>query len=353
MPVAKIHMLEGRYGETRLAGRSRKKRLGMLKALNEWVVATAGMSPDDLLITLYETRGENISFGRGLAQRADRANAESQVPAKLDRRSVRQRMAAALSRLIGRHPANLTEVIVRTLATIAAVALALNAAVASGDEIPAYEVLGLPVTSHQLAAVGSLQGQAAFGEGSQRAIDITATGVLGNLLAPCHLVGGITKYAELPVTVLDRSGAPLGKVQAGIAQFNPGTRLQGCSLSEFHSPTNNGIVLDGSMVNFLAVHGHSFNGGSFDWTEAGSDAARLAKQYYALSDQNGMLPLTGSVTVPAIGSVGYEFTIVLVETGERLDAVVYRETVSEKFTPHMPDQDRRASGVLWTSVHSK
>ena len=35
-----------------------------------FVVAAAGISPDDLLITLYETPGENISFGRGLAQRA-------------------------------------------------------------------------------------------------------------------------------------------------------------------------------------------------------------------------------------------------------------------------------------------
>ena len=116
---------------------------------------------------------------------------------------------------------------------------------------------------------------------------------------------------------------------------------------------NADAVLDGGMVNFLVVGGRPFNGGSFDWTEAGSDAARLARQYYALSDQNGMLPLTGSITVPAMGSVGYQFTIVLVETGDRLDVVVYRETVSEKFTPHMTDQDRRASGELWSSVCSK
>jgi hypothetical protein len=38
--------------------------------LNDGVVAAAEISPDDLLITLYETPGENISFGRGLAQRA-------------------------------------------------------------------------------------------------------------------------------------------------------------------------------------------------------------------------------------------------------------------------------------------
>jgi phenylpyruvate tautomerase PptA (4-oxalocrotonate tautomerase family) len=127
MPVAKIHVLEGQYDEVRLAnvsraiqdglmsvlgvppedffqiihvlprgqflhtpsflglkysdeliilevtfisGRPREKRLALLKALNDGVVATAGISPDDLLITLYEVPGENISFGQGLAQRA-------------------------------------------------------------------------------------------------------------------------------------------------------------------------------------------------------------------------------------------------------------------------------------------
>jgi 4-oxalocrotonate tautomerase len=127
MPVAKIHVLEGRYNEARLrkvssavqngligalgippedffqiihvlprgrflhtpsflglnysddliileitfiSGRPKEKRLALLKALNDGVVAAAGISPDDLLIMLYETPGENISFGRGLAQRA-------------------------------------------------------------------------------------------------------------------------------------------------------------------------------------------------------------------------------------------------------------------------------------------
>src|SRR6476661_3529419 len=55
---------------TFISGRPKEKRLSLLKALNDGVVAAAGISPDDLLITLYETPGENISFGRGLAQRA-------------------------------------------------------------------------------------------------------------------------------------------------------------------------------------------------------------------------------------------------------------------------------------------
>ena len=127
MPVAKIHVLEGRYDERRLtnvskavqealisilnippddfyqiihvlprnrflhtpsflglkysddlilleltfiAGRPKETRLALLKELDERIVAAAGISPDDLLITLYETAGENVSFGQGLAQRA-------------------------------------------------------------------------------------------------------------------------------------------------------------------------------------------------------------------------------------------------------------------------------------------
>jgi hypothetical protein len=41
-----------------------------LKDINARVAAAAGLSPDDLLITLYEVPGENISFGQGEAQRA-------------------------------------------------------------------------------------------------------------------------------------------------------------------------------------------------------------------------------------------------------------------------------------------
>jgi hypothetical protein len=62
---------------TFISGRPKEKRLGLLKALNDAVVSAAGISPDDLLITLYETPGENISFGRGLAQRAHIADQEA------------------------------------------------------------------------------------------------------------------------------------------------------------------------------------------------------------------------------------------------------------------------------------
>ena len=127
MPIAKIHVLEGRYDERRLrsvsravqealisvlkippddfyqiihvlprnhflhtpsflglnysddlilleltfiTGRPKETRLALLKELNERIVAAARISPDDLLVTFYEIAGENVSFGQGLAQRA-------------------------------------------------------------------------------------------------------------------------------------------------------------------------------------------------------------------------------------------------------------------------------------------
>ena len=127
MPLAKVHVLEGQYDDARLAkaseaiqnalievlgippddffqihhvlprnrylhtpaflgqkysddmilleltfitGRPKATRLALLKSLNEKVVAAAGISPDDLVVMVYEIAGENASFGRGLAQRA-------------------------------------------------------------------------------------------------------------------------------------------------------------------------------------------------------------------------------------------------------------------------------------------
>ncbi len=90
MPVAKIHVLEGQYNEARLDKVSGAIQEALINALGippedffqlvhvlprsqfrHNIIAAVGISPDDLVITLYETHGENISFGRGLAQRAD------------------------------------------------------------------------------------------------------------------------------------------------------------------------------------------------------------------------------------------------------------------------------------------
>jgi hypothetical protein len=55
---------------TFIAGRDNNARLKLLKVINERVVSAMGISPDDLAIMVYETAGENVSFGRGDAQRA-------------------------------------------------------------------------------------------------------------------------------------------------------------------------------------------------------------------------------------------------------------------------------------------
>ena len=54
-----------------ITGRSKETRLALHRDLNARIVAATGISPDDLLINLLETPGENLSFGKGLAQRAD------------------------------------------------------------------------------------------------------------------------------------------------------------------------------------------------------------------------------------------------------------------------------------------
>ena len=53
-----------------ISGRPKETRLALLKELNAQIVERARISPDDLLIQLSEAPGENYSLGQGLAQRA-------------------------------------------------------------------------------------------------------------------------------------------------------------------------------------------------------------------------------------------------------------------------------------------
>ena len=56
---------------TFIQGRPQETRLALLKDINTRVAAAAGVPPDDIMITFYEVPGENISFGQGEAQRAN------------------------------------------------------------------------------------------------------------------------------------------------------------------------------------------------------------------------------------------------------------------------------------------
>jgi hypothetical protein len=55
---------------TFIAGRPKETRLELLKSLNEKIAAAVKISPADLVVMIYEIAGENVSFGSGLAQRA-------------------------------------------------------------------------------------------------------------------------------------------------------------------------------------------------------------------------------------------------------------------------------------------
>jgi Tautomerase enzyme len=55
---------------TFITGRPKETRLALLKSLNEKIAAAVNISPADLVVMVYEIAGENVSFGSGLAQRA-------------------------------------------------------------------------------------------------------------------------------------------------------------------------------------------------------------------------------------------------------------------------------------------
>ena len=60
---------------TFIKGQSKETIQALLKDINTRVAAAAAVSPDDMMITLYDVPGENISFGRGEAQRANAVSA--------------------------------------------------------------------------------------------------------------------------------------------------------------------------------------------------------------------------------------------------------------------------------------
>jgi len=60
--ILDVTLIEGRPPETRLA---------LLKDINTRAAAEAKISPDDLMITIYEAPGVNFSLGQGEAQRAN------------------------------------------------------------------------------------------------------------------------------------------------------------------------------------------------------------------------------------------------------------------------------------------
>src|SRR6185312_1403550 len=67
---------------TFIEGRSPETRLALLKDINTRVAAEAKISPDDLMITIYEAPGVNFSLGQGEAQRANAIARTPPLPSK-------------------------------------------------------------------------------------------------------------------------------------------------------------------------------------------------------------------------------------------------------------------------------
>lgn len=63
---ADLVMLEITFVE----GRSDEVKKELLRDLNDRLVASAGIRPDDLFVTFHDVGRANVSFGKGLAQRA-------------------------------------------------------------------------------------------------------------------------------------------------------------------------------------------------------------------------------------------------------------------------------------------
>jgi phenylpyruvate tautomerase PptA (4-oxalocrotonate tautomerase family) len=63
---------------TVIQGRPKETRLALLKDINTRVAEAAGVSPDDIFIIIYEVPGENVSAGQGEAQRANAVARQAQ-----------------------------------------------------------------------------------------------------------------------------------------------------------------------------------------------------------------------------------------------------------------------------------
>lgn len=178
-------------------------------------------------------------------------------------------------------------------------------------------------------------------------IDISAQAALGNNLAACRVVGQVMLWVSRPVTVLDDMRESLGTIDAGLAQFSKGSRLEGCV------PDGTALDLSDQFANFLIADGRPLEDGVFGRRQAGMFASALAQDFYHLAEHEGTLfPLLGGVKIGAIGSVSYQFAIVLIRDAKSasFDAVVYRETVRTKFSPRLTEGDRRLSRLKWSSI---
>ena len=178
-------------------------------------------------------------------------------------------------------------------------------------------------------------------------IDISADAVLGNKLSECRVTGEVVLWVSRPVEILDDVRVSVGAIEAGLAQFGKGSKLQGCV------PDGAALDLSDQFANFLVADDRSLRSGAFGRREAAVFASQLAQDFYQLAERKGtLIPLVDGIKISAIGSVSYRFKIVLIRDGKSgsIDAVIHRETLSTKFAPRLTEMDRRLSRLMWSSL---
>ena len=178
-------------------------------------------------------------------------------------------------------------------------------------------------------------------------IDISAQAVPGNRLSVCRVTGQVILWVSRRVAVLDEMRENLGAIEAGLAQFGAGTKLEGCV------PDGAGLDLSNQLVNFLIADDQALRNGGPGRGEVGALASQLAQNFYHLAEQEGtLIPLMHGLEMSTIGSVSYQFTIVLIRNAKFgcFDAVIHRETLRTKFAPRLGETDRRLSRLKWSSI---
>lgn len=177
-------------------------------------------------------------------------------------------------------------------------------------------------------------------------IDISAHAVLGNGLSECRVTGEVILWVSHPVEILDDVRVSLGAIEAGLAQFGKGSKLQGCV------PDGAALDLSDQFANFLVADDRSSQSGAFGRREAVVFASQLVQDFYQLAEPEGkLIPLVDGIKVSAIGSVTYRFNIMLIRDAKSgsIDAVIHRETLGTKFAPRLTETDRRLSRLKWSS----
>jgi hypothetical protein len=178
-------------------------------------------------------------------------------------------------------------------------------------------------------------------------LDISAPAMSGNGLSDCRLTGQVILWVSRPVAVLDDMRENLGAVEAGLAQFGAGSKLEGCV------PDGATLDLSDRFANFLVADDRRLKRGAFGRTMAGAFASQLAQEFYHLAEPEGtLIPLVDGLRKSAIGSVSYRFTIVLIRSAKfgSFDAVIHRETVGTKFASRLTESDRCLSRMKWSSI---